>query len=217
MFKTAFPFGRPITALRFRLLELMIVVLLVVLACLLLALISPARAAQCNTIFLTDKNGNISFPLCPPNRASGAPGLLDNMSIGSQVPAPGVFSSIVNNDTTPIQQGTPFNTNVAATLTAAQMGGGIITSTPAAPIALTLPLATAMDTANTNTATSNSFDFFVIDISNTAANTITMTTNTGWTLVGDMIITPLTTTGGTSAHFRATRTGAGAWTLYRLS
>jgi hypothetical protein len=182
------------------------------------AMFAPAaQAAQCNTIFLTDKNGNISFPFCPPNRASGGPGLLDNTSIGSQVPAPAVFSSVVNNDTTPIQQGTPFNTNTAATLTAAQLAGGIITSTPAAAIALTLPLATAMDTANTNTATSNSFDFFVIDISNTAANTITMTTNTGWTLVGDMIITPLPTTGGTSAHFRATRTGAGAWTLYRLS
>jgi len=178
--------------------------------------VAPAKAAQCNTIFLTDKNGNISFPLCPPNRSTGGPGLLDNMSIGSQVPAPGVFSSITNNDTTPIQQGTPATLNATGTLTAAQLATGIVTSTAAAAVAATLPLATAMDTANTNNTSSNSFDFSVINTSSTGANTLTMTTNTGWTLVGNMVVTPLTT-GGTSARFRATRTGTAAWTLYRLS
>jgi hypothetical protein len=179
------------------------------------ASLAIGSAFAANTVFLTDRNGQVIFPISPPNRATGGPGAIDNMAIGATTPAPGTFSTLTNTDTTPIQQGAPFNTNVTATLTAAQMAGGIITSTPVAAIAVTLPLATAMDTANTNTAISNSFDFFVIDLSSTAANTITMTTNTGWTLVGNMVLTPLTT-GGVSGHFRATRTGAGAWTLYRL-
>lgn len=54
---------------------------------------SPAKAA--NTIFLTDKNANISFPLSPPNRATGAPGAMDNMAIGATTPAPGSFSQII--------------------------------------------------------------------------------------------------------------------------
>lgn len=165
--------------------------------------IQPAKAASCNTIFLTDKNGNISFPLCPPNRATSAPGLLDNMAIGQSVPAPGNFT------TTTIQQGTPATLNVTGTLTAAQIGTGLITSTTAAAVAATLPLATAMDTANPSAVALTSIDFSVVA---TGANAVTMTTNTGWTLVGNMVVA--TTTSG---RFRATKTAAGAWTLYRLS
>jgi hypothetical protein len=46
----------------------------------------------------------------------------------------------------------------------------------------------------------------------TSGETSSVTTNTGWTLVGGMAqaIT-------TSARFRARKTGTGAWTLYRLS
>jgi hypothetical protein len=179
---------------------------------LLLALLlfsAPARAAQCNTIFLTDKNGNISFPLCPPNRANGTPGFIDNMIIGQSVPAIGNFSK------TTVQQGTPATLNTTGTLTAAQISAGIITSTAAAAVVATLPLATAMDTANPNAVATTSIDFFVINTSSTGANILTMTTNTGWTLVGNMVLTPLTT-GGVSGHFRATKTGVGTWTLYRL-
>jgi hypothetical protein len=168
---------------------------------------APAKAG--NTTFLTDKNGNQVFPLSPPNRAAGTPGQIDNMNIGMTTPAQGNFTS------TTLQQGTPATLNTTGTLTAAQIGSGIITSTAAAAVVATLPLATAMDTAFPNAVASTSIDFSVIDTSSTGADTITMTTNTGWTLVGNMVITPVT--GGTSGRFRATKTGAGAWTLYRLS
>ena len=195
---------------------------------LLALLIAPsARAAQCNTIFLTDKNGNLSFPFCPPNRANSTPGFIDNMTIGANVPAPGTFtnlqaSNFVNTSPTPLVQGAPNAQTVSATLTAANLQTGIITvnNGTGASSALTLPLATAMDTAFPNAVAGSSFDFSVVNLSVTALETAVMTINTGWTLVGSMIVAIETaTTGATpsAGRFRARKTGTGAWTLYRLS
>lgn len=163
---------------------------------------APAYAG--NTTFLTDKNGNQVFPLSPPNRAANTPGLMDNMAIGQTTPAPGNFTA------TTVQQGAPATLNATGTLTTVQMGNGIITSTAASAVAATLPLATAMDTAFPNAVATTSIDFSVIDTGSAAA--VTMTTNTGWTLVGAMGVAL-----STSGRFRATKTAAGAWTLYRLS
>lgn len=110
----------------------------------------------------------------------------------------------------------PVTRSTAVTLSAADLQSGIILSAPAAAINLQLPLATAMDTALPGSVANNSLDFFIVNTTSTGADTDTITTNTGWTLVGSMVVTP-TANGGTSAHFRAIKTGAGAWTLYRLS
>lgn len=107
------------------------------------------------------------------------------------------------------QQGAPATLNATGTLTAAQIQTGIITSTAAAAVAATLPLAAAMDTLFGFVA-NDAFDFSVVDTGGAAA--ITMTTNTGWTLVGSMVVAQ-----STSGRFRARKTAAGAWTLYRLS
>lgn len=204
MFKTvAYPFGRPITARTIARLDFLILLFMLALVFLLVALGTPAKAAQCNTIFLTDKNGNISFPFCPPNRSTSAPGLLDNTTIGSQVPAVGNFTK------TTVQQGTPATLNATGTLTAAQLATGIVTSTSAAAVAATLPLGTAMDTANPSFGINTSFDFFFI---NTGPNTVTMTASTGFTIVGTTTVLTLV-----SAHFRAVRTAANTWVLYRVS
>lgn len=115
------------------------------------------------------------------------------------------------NQTKLTPQGTPaaFDNAVSATptATAAQILGGLITST--GTVALTLPLATDLDTALPNAFVGDSFDFSVISI---GANTCTVTTNTGWTLVGTMTV--LTTI---ASGFRARKTGTGTWTLYRMS
>ncbi len=58
-----------------------------------LASFLPAKAG--NTVFLTDKNGQITFPLSPPNRATGGPGAIDNMTIGATTPRPGTFSQVI--------------------------------------------------------------------------------------------------------------------------
>lgn len=109
------------------------------------------------------------------------------------------------------QQGAPAAVNTSATLTTANILAGIITSTTAAAVAATLPLATDMDIGFPAFQAGDAFDFSVINIGGT--NPITMTTNTGWTVTntGQMAVAA-----NTSGRFRARKTGAGAWTLYRI-
>lgn len=109
----------------------------------------------------------------------------------------------------------------STTLTAAELLGGLITGNQGAAgaAAYTLPLATDLDLATpSDVGTDEAFEFSVINISTVAAEDITMTTNTGWTLVGNMVIQEsAAATGALSVGtFRARRTGAGAWTLYRV-
>jgi len=97
------------------------------------------------------------------------------------------------------------------TLTATQVASGFIVGTPTATASYTLPLASALDTELTNAATGYNFELVVFT---TAAFAITLLTNTGWTLVGSMA------TGATAnsfARFRARKTAAGAYSLYRIS
>jgi len=54
------------------------------------------------------------------------------------------------------------------------------------------------------------FDFFIVNTD--AADAITLTTGTGWTIVGAAAVAL-----STSAHWRARKTGDGAWTAYRIS
>lgn len=106
-------------------------------------------------------------------------------------------------------QGTPGTLNATGTLTAALMLTGIVTTTSAAAVAATLDTAANLDTAFGASAPNNSsFDFSII---NTGPNTLTVGTAAGWTLVGTMTVVTVV-----SARFRARKTGAGAWTLYRL-
>lgn len=67
---------------------------LLVLALLFALMCAPAHAG--NTTFLTDKNGQVTFPLSPPNRATSGPGLIDNMTIGATTPRQGTFSQIIS-------------------------------------------------------------------------------------------------------------------------
>lgn len=109
---------------------------------------------------------------------------------------------------------------VSATLTAAEMLVGIITVNQGAAGAsvLTLPLATAMDTALATSAANDYFDFSVINISTVDAEDASVATNTGWTLVGNMDVHAYSAAGSlnSSGRFRARKTGTGAWTLYRI-
>ena len=117
-------------------------------------------------------------------------------------------------------QGAPVAATVSATLTAANLLVGIITVLQGAGAASAqqLPLATALDTALSYAQVNQSFDFSVINISTTAAEAASITTNTGWTLVGDMdIIANSASTTKSAGRFRARKTGTGTWTLYRIS
>lgn len=138
-------------------------------------------------------------------------------SAGGTAGADGV---IVTKSILLVNQGTPAAKTTSATLTAAEILTGIITLNQGggAATAQQLPLATAMDTALPDSAAGDSFDFSVINISTNAAEDGSVTTNTGWTLVGNMdVASNAAATDKSAGRFRARKTGAGAWSLYRLS
>lgn len=117
------------------------------------------------------------------------------------------------------KQATPATMIGDATITVAALLGGIIEATPIAASAYTLPLGTAMDDALTSFMINNaSFDFTIINLSTTAADVITLTVNTGFTIVGQPIIeaqegTALYLSSGT---FRVRKTAADVFVAYRL-
>ena len=106
----------------------------------------------------------------------------------------------------------PTTATDSATLTAAQLVNGIILGSPTTTAAYTLPLASDLDALLTNSKVGTVFDFRVINV--TGSGVITMTTNTGWTLVGLMTVAAAA---GTVRAFRARDTGDGTWALYAIS
>ena len=98
------------------------------------------------------------------------------------------------------------------TLTAAQITNGIILGSPTTTASYTLPTVANLELILDNAKAGVTFDFRVINV--TGSGIITMTTNTGWTLVGLMTIT---NAAGTVRAFRARKSGDAAWALYAIS
>ena len=116
-------------------------------------------------------------------------------------------------------QATPATATVTATLTTAQILNGILLGTPTTTAAAyTLPLCTDLDAAVPSAKNNSCFDFTVINTNGSGGGVITITTNTGWTLVGDMDFSANSgATTKSAGRLRARKTGTGAWTIYRLS
>jgi hypothetical protein len=102
---------------------------------------------------------------------------------------------------------TPGSISAATTLTNAQLQTQLINTTGTS-FTLTMPLGTTLETLANWAGVDVGYDFIII---NTASGTITMALNTGVTSIGTLTI--LT---GISARFRIRRTGANAFTLYRI-
>ena len=112
-----------------------------------------------------------------------------------------------------VQNSTTATATNTATLTATQVASGFIVGTPTANASYTLPTAAALDTELSNSPTGTNFELVVFNAT-TGAFSITLLTATGWTLVGSMATAA---SSNSFARFRARKTGAGAWTLYRVS
>jgi len=109
-------------------------------------------------------------------------------------------------------QGAPTAVAAAATMTAAELANGLFTFDGAAGN-LTLPTVALVEAeVSSATKVNAAFDFYVINADSSGSDTVTLATGTGWTIVGAAAVTA-----GTSAHFRARKTGDGSWTAYRLS
>ena len=108
-------------------------------------------------------------------------------------------------------QGAPTALTGAATATVAQLVNGLFTFNGTAGN-LTLPTVAELEAGIPNATRVNiAFDFYIINIDATTDD-VTVAAGTGWTLVGNMVVTETI-----SGHFRARKTGVGTWTLYRIS
>ena len=106
-------------------------------------------------------------------------------------------------------QTAPTSLAAAATATAAQLSGGLFVFNGTAGN-LTLPTVAELEADISSAQRVNAaFDFFVVNTD--ASDAITLVVGTGWTIVGVAAVSALT-----SAHFRARKTGDGAWTAYRI-
>ena len=109
-------------------------------------------------------------------------------------------------------QGAPLALTGAATATPAQLVNGLFTFDGTAGN-LTLPTVAALEAYVPSAARANmAFDFFVINIDASGSDAVTLAVGTGWTIVGAAAVAA-----ASSAHFRARKTGDGAWTAYRIS
>ena len=112
-------------------------------------------------------------------------------------------------------QAAPVALTTGVTLTTAQLTNGIILGSPgASAVSYQLPTCALLDADVSSAKPNSSFDFSVVNVDGNTSGVITLTTNTGWTLVGLMTVVA---TAGTAQAFRARKTGDGTWTLYRLA
>ena len=107
-------------------------------------------------------------------------------------------------------QGAPTAVAAAATMTSAELANGLFVFNGTAGN-LTLPTVALVEADISSASKVNAaFDFFIINTD--GADAVTLTAGTGWTIVGAAAVAL-----STSAHFRARKTGDGAWTAYRIS
>jgi hypothetical protein len=109
-------------------------------------------------------------------------------------------------------QAAPQTATATATLTAAQLFTNLLVANPSTTAAAyTLPTVANLEAVAVNAHNDSAFELIVVNLG-TASGAVTMTTSTGWTLVGNMVIAVTT-----SARFLARKTGDLAWTLYRTA
>lgn len=109
-------------------------------------------------------------------------------------------------------QGAPQTATATATLTAAQITGGLLVANPSTSAATyTLPTVASVEQVVSNAKVNSSFDLSVVNLG-TSLGALTISAGTGWTLVGSATVAITS-----SAQFTARKTGDGAWTLYRVA
>jgi hypothetical protein len=109
-------------------------------------------------------------------------------------------------------QGAPTAVAAAATMTSAELANGLFVFNGSAGN-LTLPTVALVESDISSASKVNAaFDFIVINADASGSDAVTLAAGTGWTLVGTAAVSA-----GTSAQFRARKTGDGAWTAYRIA
>jgi hypothetical protein len=107
----------------------------------------------------------------------------------------------------------PVTATDTATLTAAQVLNGIILATPTAAANYTLPTVADLEAVLSSAYVGSTVDFVIINLASSNYD-ITIVTNTGWTVTGGGVVVVQE---ASSARFRARKTGATSWQLYRIA
>ena len=116
-------------------------------------------------------------------------------------------------------QGAPQTATATATLTVAQVTGGILVGSPSTTAAsYTLPTATLIDAAFTNAKVNSTFELRVINLG-TSTGLITVVVGTGITAVGNLVVAITGSAAGVggAAQFLFRKTGDAAYTVYRVA
>ena len=116
-------------------------------------------------------------------------------------------------------QATQQTATATATLTVAQVTGGILVGNPSTTAAsYTLPTAALIDATMTNMKTNSTFKLTVINLG-TSTGLITVVVGTGITAVGNLIVAITGSAAGVSgaAEFLFCKTGDAAYTVYRVA
>jgi len=103
----------------------------------------------------------------------------------------------------------PTALTAATTLTSAALAGGLVVYTSASTADLTLPAVSVVNADISSAKTNSSFEFALIA---TSTGVPTIVVGTGWTLVGSGA-----GVASKSVLFRAVKTGAETYNLYRIA
>lgn len=149
--------------------------------------------------------------------ASATPGQLITQTTGHCVAealeaTSGAGICLVQAQSTNVQakgQPAPVAYNTTATLTAADLIDGILTSSTAAAVTATTPTGTQLTAAAPHVAIGGAFDFAVINTG--GSNAFTLQAGTDVTVTGSAVAA------SSSGLFRAKRTAANTWVIYRIA
>jgi hypothetical protein len=129
------------------------------------------------------------------------------------------FTDGNTNEITMGVQAAPQTATTTATLTAAQITGGILVGTAGTgAVSYTMPTATAIDAVFTNAKVNSTFELTVINLG-TSSGVITMVVGTGITAVGNLLVAITGSAAGVggAAKFLFRKTDTAAYTVYRVA
>jgi hypothetical protein len=106
----------------------------------------------------------------------------------------------------------PQTATSTATLTAAQVTGGVLVANPSTTAAsYTLPTVALTEAVLTNAKVGSTFELALVNLG-TSSGAVTVLVGTGWTIVGNAVVAVTS-----SARFLARKSDVSAWVLYRVA
>ena len=106
----------------------------------------------------------------------------------------------------------PQTATSTATLTAAQVTGGMLVANPSTTAAsYTLPTVALTEAVLTNAKVGSTFELALVNLG-TSSGAVTVLVGTGWTIVGNAVVAVTS-----SARFMARKSDVSAWVLYRVA